>query len=119
MRLTPERRLAANAVASSSSYEEFKMKLGLGAVNLYNIDVLRTVRSRMLSKWSLFKEFLVDIQEHIDEVEPQDYIYNYIHSLFRQSAPNEKPSRNTAFNAFLLSCWLRKHNYDFGEIKHE
>lgn len=115
MSLTPERRLAANAVASSSSYEEFKMKLGLGAVNLYNIDVLRTVRSRMLSKWSLFKEFLADIQEHIDDVEPQDYIYG----LFQESALDEKRSKNTAFNAFLLSCWLRKHNYDFGEIKHE
>jgi hypothetical protein len=91
---------------NSKSYQEFKMRLSISDIDLYNISIIQSILID-LSKVEFKNEFISDIYDNIDNIEPRDYIFDKMGMYAFKSGKAPK------LDAFLINLWLKKHKNDY------
>ena len=102
-RLSDSARNVRNAFDSSSTYSEFKMKVGLLGADMYNIETLRTLRSA-IRRSSVLRVFERDIDAHWN-----DGIEDYALDCISHVAANGGEARLPLFDSFICGMWLRRN----------
>ena len=101
-----DKRVVREILKKSNSYREFKMRLSLTDIDLYNIDILKGILVD-LSKVDFKNDFISDIFENIDEIKPKEYILDKIGQYAFKSGKASK------LDALLIKLWLKKHGNIF------
>ena len=99
-------KVVRDILKDSKSYKEFKMRLSIGDIDLYNINIIKGILTD-LSKVSFKKDFISDIYDNIDEVKPKDYIIDKIGMYTFKSGKASK------LDSFLINLWIKKHKNDY------
>lgn len=97
---------AVNILNNSNSYPEFKMKLDLAGIDLYNIPVLKSVRYRMTG--SMLKQFTQDVSENMDIPKLNEYALNVIRVHMRNDG-----TKLGGFDTFIANIWIEKYEREY------
>lgn len=102
-------KLAVNSLKSSSSYVEFKMKIDILGLDMYNITVLRSLWGKIPQKMK--KEFDRDVKENIDRPD-----------LVRCALTAIKDSLwgvgcSFSFGNYIANKWIERHEREFRKGK--
>lgn len=101
-----DNKVVRNILKDSKSYKEFKMRLSIGNIDLYNINIIKGILTD-LSKVSFKKDFISDIYDNIDIIEPKDYIFDRIGMYAFKSG------RASKLDTFLINIWIKKHKNEY------
>jgi len=85
------------------------MRLDICGVDLYKVDVLRSLVHRM--KVGFISSFTRDIEDNVDR---QCLANHVVDTLTKELSGGEKA---TGFNAWLANIWIKKHNDEFKQVK--
>ena len=90
----------------SHSWREFKMKLDISGIDMYNINVLRHIRYRV--PCSMKCDFDSDVAAHIDTPQLMDLALATISNYMKD---NTKPL--APFDVYIAQQWIGKHENEY------
>jgi hypothetical protein len=98
-------KIAVNALKNSTTYVEFKMKIDILGLDMYNITVIRSLRGKIPR--TMEKEFDEDVKENIDRPE---FVKLAIKSI-KNSLWGAGDS--FSFGNYIANKWIEKHEREF------
>ena len=96
-------KLLKHIVNTISSYDDFKMRLKLNGIDMYEMGVLKSVAQKMFSL-KFRNKFLEDLNIHIDEINPDDYIPGLVAKHI-----GTYEFKLSQLDASLVKIWMKKH----------
>ena len=108
-----EVRKAAEMFDNSSSYEEFKMKMRLAGMSMYNIDILRAIRYRVVRKRSEYEKFKKDLLDNFDLIHPMDDVELMVARAFAEQSPRMKP-----YESLMVKTWIEKNEHRYRKSRY-
>ena len=104
---TPDSKTASRLLLESGTYREFKMKMRLAGMDMYNIPVLRAVHTAARQKGAcLLRDFMDDLKANIDS----PALTNHALDSIRAHMDGETVDR---FSTDVANTWIEKHEHEY------
>ena len=107
-------KIVSELLESSSTYMEFKIKLDIAGISMYNIAILKSLRWRIeKNKRSFYKQFENDVSDNINNIKPTGYVEEQISRIV-----NDKNYKLKSFDVFITQTWITKNEYRYTKSKY-
>lgn len=108
-----EAKRASEIFDNSASYEEFKMKMRLAGMSMYNIGVLRTIRYRLARKRNEYKKFKRDLYDNFDFIYPMEEV-----DMLVKKAVAEQSLRMKPLESLIVKTWIEKNEHRYRKSRY-